>query len=586
MEDDLIAQFTAITAATPGIAAQYLRLSGSDIEQAIQLFYANDGADLEPAGANHAPTVPPSSTRPPGQGHSYTDGEGVVHLDSEDDNDPDYTGEDEVETASARARVPASRAQGSQQNTPATETPPVDDDEALARRLQEEDYGGYEDRGGKNAMFDEHGYRAPIARTTQTLVGPDSFDPSNAEEMRAAVMEQMMARRQARAPRGNASPFDEDEFQRLTLSERHGIFNQANAPSVWNNADPDPSGHRDQLARATGGASESSSKANALAEMFRPPFELISRVSWDEAREQGKEGEKWILVNIQDPSIFDCQVLNRDIWKNPGIMETVKENFIFMQYSKDDPRGSQYVQYYFQSKDLDSSYPHIAIVDPRTGEQVKVWSGPPAPKAPDFLMQLHEFLDRYSLKATAKNPVARRKPEPRKETNVERMTEEQQMELAMQASLAGAGEVREEDPDELTRSVGNLDQLETADDDDEMDLVDAPGPSHTNGNAAPTAHSPFAAISATNPHTEPEADPAATTRIQFRHPNGRVVRRFALSDPISRIYEWLKATPIEGKEGLEFELIFMQKNLIEHIHESIEQVGLKNGTVMVEFIEA
>lgn len=320
--------------------------------------------------------------------------------------------------------------------------------------------------------------------------------------------------------------------------------------------------------------------------MFRPPFELISHVSWDEARDQGKEGEKWILVNIQDPSIFDCQVLNRDIWKNAGIMETVRENFIFMQYSKDDPRGGQYVQYYFQSKDHDSSYPHIAIVDPRTGEQVKVWSGPPAPKAPDFLMQLHEFLDRYSLKATAKNPVARRKPEPRKETNVERMTEEQQMEMAMQASLAGAKEAREEDPDELTRSIGNLDQSETVDDDDdEMDQSDASIPLHTNGNASTVAISPFAAIPATSPHTEPAIDAAATTRIQLRHPNGRVVRRFALSDPVQRIYEWLKATPIEGKEGLEFELIFMQKNLIDHLHESIEQAGLKNGTVMVEFIE-
>jgi hypothetical protein len=324
--------------------------------------------------------------------------------------------------------------------------------------------------------------------------------------------------------------------------------------------------------------------------MYRPPFEIISRVPWDEAREQGKEGEKWILVNIQDPSIFDCQVLNRDIWKNPSIMETVKENFIFIQYSKDDPRGNQYVQYYFQSKDLDSSYPHIAIVDPRTGEQVKVWSGPPAPKAPDFLMQLHEFLDRYSLKATAKNPVARRKPEPKQESNLDRLTEEQQMELAMQASLAGtkAKETREEDPDDLTRSVGKLDDSEVVDveDDDEMETSDTPEQSHTNGMANAAATSPFTSISATIPHTEPAPDPATTTRIQFRHPNGRVVRRFSLKDSVRRIYEWLKAEPIEGKDGAEFELIFMQKNLLKHLQETIEQAGLKNGTVMIEFLDS
>lgn len=311
--------------------------------------------------------------------------------------------------------------------------------------------------------------------------------------------------------------------------------------------------------------------------MYRPPFELMSRLPWDHARQQGKDGEKWILVNIQDPSIFDCQILNRDIWKNTGIMETVRENFIFMQYSKDDPKGNQYVQYYFQNKDSPDAYPHIAIVDPRTGEQVKVWSGPPAPKAMDFLMQLHEFLDRYSLKVTAKNPVAKRKPEPKKETQVERMTEEQMMEMALQASLAGTEARRDSDPDELTRSVGKLGEEGT----DSMDVSES---SRTNGSSAEVP-SPFHSIASSNPHTEPAADPASSTRIQFRHPTGRVVRRFALTDPVRRIYEWLKASPLEGKEGAEFELIFMQKNLITGLDDTIEHAGLKNGTVMVEFID-
>ena len=370
----------------------------------------------------------------------------------------------------------------------------------------------------------------------------------------------------------------------MLIDKDHGIFNQATAPSIWNDGNGQPGSHRDRLAQATAGASEASSKSNLLAEMYRPPFELMSRLPWDEARQQGKTGEKWILVNIQDPSIFDCQVLNRDIWKNPGIMETVKENFLFMQYSKDDPKGNQYVQYYFQNKDSQNAYPHIAIIDPRTGEQVKVWSGPPAPKAMDFLMQLHEFLDRYSLKSTAKNPVARRKPEAKKETQVERMTEEQMMEMALQASLAGDQGRQDSDPDDLTRSVGDLSGRkgkEVERDADSMENSDQPD---TNGSALPTA-SPFASISTTNTHAEPPPDAAGTTRIQFRHPNGRVVRRFALADAVRRIYEWLKASPLDGKEGSEFELIFMHKNLIGMLDDTIEQAGLRNGTVMVEFID-
>lgn len=370
----------------------------------------------------------------------------------------------------------------------------------------------------------------------------------------------------------------------LRITDRHGIFNQATGPSIWNNGDGQPGSHRDQLAQATGGASEASSKSNLLAEMYRPPFELISRLTWDEARQQGKTCEKWILVNIQDPSIFDCQVLNRDIWKNAGVMETVKENFLFMQYSKDDPKGNQYVQYYFQNKDSQNAYPHIAIVDPRTGEQVKVWSGPPAPKAMDFLMQLHEFLDRYSLKVTAKNPVAKRKPEAKKDTQVERMTEEQMMEMALQASLAGDQGRQESDPDDLTRSVGKLDGGKGKEVERDEDLMDVSEQPDTNGSSGPATRS-FASISSTHAHAEPPPDAATTTRIQFRHPNGRVVRRFALADTVRRIYEWLKASPLEGKESSEFELIFMQKNLIEMLDATVEQAGLKNGTVMVEFID-
>lgn len=105
-----------------------------------------------------------------------------------------------------------------------------------------------------------------------------------------------------------------------------------------------------------------------LAEMYRPPFELMSPArTWEAVRASGKEEEKWILINIQDPNIFDCQVLNRDIWKDAQIQATVREHFIFKQYTKSDPQAAQYVRFYFQSVDSEDAYPHIAIVDPRTG---------------------------------------------------------------------------------------------------------------------------------------------------------------------------------------------------------------------------
>jgi len=319
--------------------------------------------------------------------------------------------------------------------------------------------------------------------------------------------------------------------------------------------------------------------------MYRPPFEIMSTLStWDGVRAEGKEQEKWILVNVQDPNIFDCQVLNRDIWKNESIRDTVRENFVFKQYTKTDPQASNYVRYYFQASDSSDAYPHIAIVDPRTGEQVKVWSGTPVPKAPDFLMQLHEFLDRYSLKANSRNPVAKRKVEKRKELEVEKMTEDEMFQLAMQNSLDARPGPKDEDPDVLTRSVGALDkgkQRDVTNDDDDTEMENGGG--GVSLDESSTA-SPFAQISATNPHTEPAADVPNTTRIQFRHPGGRVIRRFSLEDPVRRMYEWMKAAPLENKEGQDFELVFMGKNLMDKLDESIDAAGLKNGSIMVEFV--
>ena len=308
---------------------------------------------------------------------------------------------------------------------------------------------------------------------------------------------------------------------------------------------------------------------------------------WDSAREEGREEKKWLLVNIQNGNVFDCQALNRDLWKDPSIVETVRENFLFLQYDQADVRAEQYLNYYFQDHQNYDLYPHIAIVDPRTGEQVKVWSRE-TPKAPDFLMQLHEFLDRYSLNNNARNPVAKRKPEAKKQKDVYQMSEDEQLQAAMQASLDSQNAETKpstvNDPDDLTKSVSDLPNNgkgKVASSNQEDDMMST---SENAGQASESVASPFSLIHSDRPHVEPAPGPGVT-RIQFRHSAGRVIRRFNESDPVLRIFEWLKAEPLEGKEGVSFELIAVSKNLMESAEATIDQAGLKNGTVMVEFLE-
>lgn len=542
--DEIVMQFTGITGATPQVARHYLQLTDGAIEQAVQLFF--DSPELS-ATMNQEPSAPEQHSRANARSNTRNqpDSDGVIHIDSDDDP----MDEDDDDISATQAGGPTDAA--------------YEDDEAMARRMQEELYAG----GDMTGDFDANGVRAPLARTTETLVGPQSNFPG--DDAHDALLQQMRMRAtQSRAGRAAVHYDETNRSANDPTVGRPGVFNQHSTAAVWNE---EGSSSRQGLSRATGGQSDISTKAGLLAEMYRPPFELMTRLAWDDARDKGKEEEKWILVNVQDASIFDCQLLNRDIWKNDQIKETIKENFLFMQYSKDDPRGDQYMNYYFQSRDNQSAYPHIAIVDPRTGEQVKVWSGPPVPKAMDFVMQLHEFLDRYSLNPAVKNPVARRKAENDKSMDVDKLTEDEMLELALQNSMTAGSSSgpKVHDPDDLTKSVGDLSKGKEKE-------------SESSATQAAAA-TPFMQISSSKPHTEAEGP--STTRIQFRHSNGRVIRRFDLSDPVRRIYEWLKADALEGREGVEFELKSMGKDLIESLDMTVEEAGLKNGTVMVEFIE-
>lgn len=151
MDDDVLAQFTGITSASTERAQQYLQITDNNLEQALTLYFESDGADL---GATTA-----SASQPQRQ-HE------VVNLDSDDDEGGG------VSTQQQRVAV--------------------EDDEAMARRMQQEMY-----RGGINGDdIPGEEVRAPMARTTETLLGPNADWRDDPDDMHAAVLEQMRARHQ------------------------------------------------------------------------------------------------------------------------------------------------------------------------------------------------------------------------------------------------------------------------------------------------------------------------------------------------------------------------------------------------------
>lgn len=133
------------------------------------------------------------------------------------------------------------------------------------------------------------------------------------------------------------------------------IFDQSTQDvSIWGNPEANTTDEE--------GEEELEDRSSRLARLFRPPFSLMTPVGLDQARSLAQGQQKLIMVNIQDTTEFDCQVLNRDVWKDESVQAMVKTNFIFLQYKNESTQGKQYISWY-QVK----GYPHIAILDPVTG---------------------------------------------------------------------------------------------------------------------------------------------------------------------------------------------------------------------------
>eukprot|EP01120_Amphizonella_sp_Union-15-10_P001214 TRINITY_DN1125_c0_g4_i1.p1 TRINITY_DN1125_c0_g4~~TRINITY_DN1125_c0_g4_i1.p1 ORF type:complete len:450 (-),score=85.58 TRINITY_DN1125_c0_g4_i1:140-1489(-) len=160
-----------------------------------------------------------------------------------------------------------------------------------------------------------------------------------------------------------------------------------------------------------------------LADLFRPPLEILYKGHFDEALEAACKSNKWLLVNIQKVDEFSCQTLNRDTWSNESLKNLIRESFLFWQVSHHLPLSAGYVQYYKINK-----FPHIALIDPRSGESLKIWEDNIAPEK--LIEELKEFLKSNTMEI----PLLNQKPSELPHSIVDK-TEKEQLELAIARSL-------------------------------------------------------------------------------------------------------------------------------------------------------
>ncbi|XP_042709336.2 UBX domain-containing protein 7 isoform X2 [Chrysemys picta bellii] len=165
-------------------------------------------------------------------------------------------------------------------------------------------------------------------------------------------------------------------------------------------------------------------KLTTLADLFRPPIDLMHKGSFETAKECGQMQNKWLMINIQNVQDFACQCLNRDVWSNEAVKNIIREHFIFWQVYHDSEEGQRYIQFYKLA-----DFPYVSILDPRTGQKLVEWH---QLDVTSFLDQVTGFLGEHGqLDGHSTSP-------PQKCSRSESLidaSEDSQMEAAIRASL-------------------------------------------------------------------------------------------------------------------------------------------------------
>jgi len=281
-----------------------------------------------------------------------------------------------------------------------------------------------------------------------------------------------------------------------------------------------------QLARAN-----RPSASRNFADLFRQPDDILFHGSLESAKQKARTSNLWLLLDLHDPSQFVCQCLNRDLWSDITVKEFIKANFLFLQFSIRSHHGQNYLSLYPVPHSHDSNasandyqMPHIAILDPRTGERMKVWQK--SLSALDFLQEMSDFIDVNCL--SLPSPTSRNPQDP-----IQR-------------------------PSAVLRDTSPLQDATT------------------------TKIPPKSDFKAEN-IPEPPVSTPNVTRIQFRLPDGkRHVRRYFKYTLVQQLYSSLL---FDFPTLNNFDLFFQSTDLKPQANITLDEAGLLNAAISVKALQ-
>ncbi|CAM8938222.1 unnamed protein product [Rhodiola kirilowii] len=318
-----------------------------------------------------------------------------------------------------------------------------------------------------------------------------------------------------------------------------------------------------------GGAATADNNVQDLASLYRPPFELMHRGPFEEAKDAASVESKWLVVNLQSTKEFSSHMLNRDTWANEAVAQTIKTNFIFWQVYDDSSEGRKVCTYYKVG-----SVPVVLVIDPITGQKMHSWSGMVHPDR--LLEDLIQFMDSgprdYHVSLSHKRPRASNLIPPQK-------LQQPPVDSNETDSDANETDADEEMQKVLAMSMESVKNpaLATCSEKD----VSPPIKEEADSSSEMVAFPPLP--------EEPIGDRNLICRVGVRLPDGRRVQRcFLLTDPIQLLWSFC-CSVIEEAKSRPFRLAQAvpgsSKQLEYETKLSFKESGLGNSLVSMTWTE-
>ncbi|KAF0687009.1 Aste57867_21229 [Aphanomyces stellatus] len=281
-----------------------------------------------------------------------------------------------------------------------------------------------------------------------------------------------------------------------------------------------------------------------LSQLFQPPVGLMFHGTLAEARNLAKQESKWLLVNVQDETVFASLRLNRDTWSDDFVQNLVSSGFVFWQSYATTDQGKKFCALYQVDTGM---LPVICILDPRTGQKIVEWHDFIEPQ--NLTEKLSDFCCLNSLDggpvAAPPAPAAVSRPV------VRERTEDEELAAAIAASLEHNDD--DDDDNDIEVDVGEEEKEEEK-------------------------------VAAFVPLPDEPADGPLVTRVQIRTTVGtRLMRRFYKSDPVSILWQFVQQEiPESRSRGFELRTSYPPAAVALADH-SLTDAKLENASLMMQW---